>query len=217
MWRSILPRGKGQNHGPATKRSQTRPHTAATKRRCRCYYPNLGLPPVEYAWLVEHGTDIVHNAWPMSGTRPIRAFEPHFQALRNLLDLARGISCYSGRRQEETSRVGFEFVSSIGVVGHEGEEHVIERRVPMAAVLSIGYCEAKWTCERMVDETLHRCPERFRAMVIRPGQIPGSKSSGVWNPVEHFAFLVKSAQALRAWPDFDGVLQWVLVNDCCLH
>jgi hypothetical protein len=46
----------------------------------------------------------------------------------------------------------------------------------------------------------------------RHGQIAGSRTSGVWNPIEHFAFLVKSAQALRASPDFDGVLQWVPVG-----
>ncbi|KAI1134063.1 hypothetical protein F5Y05DRAFT_417605 [Hypoxylon sp. FL0543] len=170
--------------------------------------PHLGLPADEYSWLVQNGTDIVHNAWPMSGTRPIRAFEPQFQALRNLLDLAREMAC-----RDETIRVGFELVSSIGVVGHADEARVTERRVPMAAVLPIGYCEAKWTCERMLDETLHKFPEHFRTMAIRPGQIAGSKTSGFWNPVEHFAFLVKSSQALRAWPDFDGVLQWVPVND----
>ncbi|KAI0842739.1 hypothetical protein F5Y06DRAFT_304448 [Hypoxylon sp. FL0890] len=170
--------------------------------------PHLGLPAGEYSWLVQNCTDIVHNAWPMSGTRPIRGFEPQFQALRNLLDLAREMAC-----RDETVRVGFELVSSIGVVGHADETRVIERPVPMAAVLPIGYCEAKWTCERMLDETLHKFPEHFRAMAIRPGQIAGSKTSGFWNPVEHFAFLVKSSQGLRAWPDFDGVLQWVPVND----
>ncbi|KAI1412489.1 hypothetical protein F5Y13DRAFT_179997 [Hypoxylon sp. FL1857] len=170
--------------------------------------PQLGLPANEYSWLVQNGTDIVHNAWPMSGTRPIHGFEPQFQTLRNLLDLAREMAC-----RDEEIRVGFELVSSIGVVGHSGEARVIERRVPMAVVLPIGYCEAKWTCERMLDETLHKFPDRFRTMAVRPGQIAGSKTSGFWNPVEHFAFLVKSSQALRAWPDFDGVLQWVPVND----
>jgi len=170
--------------------------------------PQLGLPAAEYEWLTQNGTHIVHNAWPMSGTRPIRGFEPQFQSLRNLLDLAREISI-----RNENLRVGFQLVSSIGVVGHANEARVRERRVPMDAVLPIGYCEAKWACERMLDETLHKYPERFRTMAVRPGQIAGSTTSGFWNPVEHFAFLVKSAQSLRAWPDFDGVLQWVPVND----
>ncbi|MCJ1472276.1 hypothetical protein MMC13_000923 [Lambiella insularis] len=167
--------------------------------------PQLGLPPQEYRWLAENETHIVHNAWPMSGTRPIKAFEPQLQALRNLLDLARSMAtrdCDLSRRV----RTGFQFVSSIGVVGYAGKQHVFEQRVPMEAVLPGGYTEAKWACDRMLDETLHRYPELFRSMVVRPGQIAGSTKSGFWNPIEHFAFLVKSAQTLRAWPDFDGTL-----------
>ncbi|KAH7133939.1 hypothetical protein EDB81DRAFT_695655 [Dactylonectria macrodidyma] len=167
----------------------------------------LGLAESEYTWLVQHGTHIVHNAWPMSGTRSVRAFEPQFQSLRNLLDLARDMACAN-----RGPRISFQLVSSIGVVGHATGPRIREERVPMASVLPIGYCEAKWICERMLDETLHKYPGRFRAMVVRPGQIAGSSVSGFWNPVEHFAFLVKSAQALRMWPDFDGVLQWVPVN-----
>ncbi|KAF2793015.1 NAD(P)-binding protein [Melanomma pulvis-pyrius CBS 109.77] len=147
----------------------------------------------------------------MSGTRPIKAFESQFQALRNLLDLARDVADY--RSNDANFRVGFQLVSSIGVVGNAGKARVPEERVPFAATLPVGYCEAKWVCERMLDETLSKYPQRFRTMVVRPGQIAGSRTSGFWNPIEHFAFLVKSAQTLRAWPDFDGVLQWVPVND----
>lgn len=171
----------------------------------------LGLPADEYTWLVHNVTHIVHNAWPMSGTRPVKAFEPQFQGLRNLLDLARDIADH--RPGETGFRVGFQLVSSIGVVGNAGKTRVEEDRVPFAATLPVGYCEAKWVCERMLDETLCKYPERFRSMVVRPGQIAGSRTSGFWNPIEHFAFLIKSAQTLRAWPDFDGVLQWVPVND----
>ncbi|KAI9661817.1 MAG: Type I Iterative PKS [Bathelium mastoideum] len=173
--------------------------------------PQLGLPADQYAWLVHNVTHLVHNAWPMSGTRPVKAFEPQFQALRNLLDLARDVAEY--RYNDAGFRVGFQLVSSIGVVGNAGQTRVPEDRVPFAATLPVGYCEAKWVCERMLDETLSQHPERFRTLVVRPGQIAGSRTSGFWNPVEHFAFLVKSAQTLRAWPDFGGVLQWVPVND----
>jgi acyl transferase domain-containing protein/nucleoside-diphosphate-sugar epimerase/SAM-dependent methyltransferase/acyl carrier protein len=179
--------------------------------------PALGLSPDEYTSLVHSVTHIVHNAWPMSGTRPLKAFDAQFATLRGLLNLARDIACHRANSAANPHfRVGFQLVSSIGVVGHAGVGRVPEDRVGLRAVLPIGYCEAKWVCERMVDETLHRGESArrfFRPMVVRPGQIAGSRESGVWNPVEHFAFLVKSAQALRAWPNFDGVLQWVPVND----
>ncbi|KAL3438034.1 hypothetical protein BDV09DRAFT_206002 [Aspergillus tetrazonus] len=173
--------------------------------------PQLDLPPLEYGWLLENATDIIHNAWPMSGTRPVSAFEPQLQTMRNLLDLARDIAA---RPFNGPSRVGFQFISSIGVVGFCGQSRVSEDRVPLSATLPSGYGEAKWICERMVDETLHQHPRLFRAMVVRPGQISGSSTSGFWNPVEHFAFLVKSSQSLRAWPDLQGQMQWIPVDHC---
>ncbi|KAJ5378241.1 uncharacterized protein N7496_005650 [Penicillium cataractarum] len=171
----------------------------------------LGMDASEYQWLVQNVTHIVHNAWPMSGTRPLPGFIPQFQAMRQLLDLARDAACFS-QSDDDVRRIGFQLVTSIGVVGHAGRGRIPEERVPISAVLPTGYCEGKWICERMLDETLHKYPDLFRPMVVRPGQIAGSSNSGVWNPVEHFAFMVKSAQSLRAWPDLDGSMQWVPVD-----
>lgn len=170
----------------------------------------LGLQPDVYAELVTCGTHIVHNAWPMSATRPLRAFEPQFRSMRRLLDLAADISA----SQISPIRVCFQLVSSIGVVGHSTLDRptVLEDRVPFSSVLPNGYCRAKWVCERVLDETLHRHPRKFRAMTIRLGQIAGSSTSGFWNPVEHFPFLVRSTQALRAFPALTGRLQWVPVD-----
>ncbi|KAG8407720.1 putative secondary metabolism biosynthetic enzyme [Metarhizium acridum] len=170
--------------------------TPVTQRQAEAFSSRakLGLPAEEYAWLAHNVTLIVYNAWPMSGTRPVKAFEQQFQALRNLLDLARDIA--DTRGHDSGFRVGFQLVSSIGVVGEAGKARVPEDRVPFSATLL-------WAIAR---------PNRFRTMVVRPGQIAGSRKSGFWKPIEHFAFLVKSAQTLRAWPDFDGVLQWTPVD-----
>jgi thioester reductase-like protein len=81
------------------------------------------------------------------------------------------------------------------------------------SVLPNGYGDAKFVCEGILQATLCARPDRFRAMVVRLGQVAGSRTSGYWNHMEHFAFLVKSAQTLRAIPDFDGVLSWTPVND----
>ncbi|KAL8709501.1 MAG: hypothetical protein Q9220_005743 [cf. Caloplaca sp. 1 TL-2023] len=173
--------------------------------------PHLGLPQTDFDWLVENVTHILHNAWPMSGTRPIQTFEPQFQALKSLIDLAHGIAT------TRNLQVGFEFVSSIGVVGHyplwSGRTSVPEERMEIQSVLPIGYCEAKLTCERILEETLHQYPHHFRVMTARPGQIAGSRVSGYWNPVEHLSFLFKSSQSLKALPAFEGSLCWVPVND----
>lgn len=172
--------------------------------------PQLGLPVHEYTWLVQNTTHIIHNAWPMSWTRPVAAFVPQLQSMRNLLDLARDAAMAPGRNRD---RVGFQFVSSIGVVGHSGTTgRVLERRLPVSATVPIGYAEAKWVCEALLDETLHKFPALFRPQVTRPGQIAGSSTSGYWNTVEHLPFFIKSAQALGAWPALDGVMQWLPVD-----
>ncbi|OTA97823.1 hypothetical protein M434DRAFT_7455 [Hypoxylon sp. CO27-5] len=131
------------------------------------------------------------------------------QALCNLLDLTREIAYH-----DETMRAGFDLVSSIGVVGHVGEPRVIERCVPVAAVLPTGYCEVKWVCEPMLDETLHRFPERFRIMAGRSRQIAGLKlteASGIQSNIS----LSQSnhRRGYASGPTLRGVLQWVPVND----
>ena len=166
--------------------------------------PQLGLTTSEYQWLTQHGSHIVHSAWPLSGSRPMSAFVTQFQVMRNLLDLARDIAVHR--------RVGFQMVSSLSVVGHAKESLVPEDRVRMDSVLPSGYGEAKWVCERMLDETLHKHPALFRAMAVRPAQIGGSSTSGVWNSVEQIPFIVKSAQSLGVWPDFRGTVRWIPVD-----
>ncbi|RAL09587.1 putative polyketide synthase [Aspergillus homomorphus CBS 101889] len=174
----------------------------------------LGVPLAEYNWLAQHVTQIVHNAWPMSGSRPVRAFQSQFEALRNLILLARDGVAHSQR--PAGFQLGFLLVSSIGVVGHHplwsGQTRVPEERMAVQSVLDNGYSEAKWVCERLLEATLQQHPTHFRATTVRLGQIAGSQTSGYWNPIEHFAFLVKSAQSLRALPALDGILSWVPVN-----
>ncbi|KAI0003486.1 ketoacyl-synt-domain-containing protein [Xylariaceae sp. FL0662B] len=175
--------------------------------------PMLGLAKIDYEKLAGSVTHLIHNAWPMSVKRPLAGFEPQFSTMRNLVDFA----CAVVARRPTGFRFGFQMVSSISVVGHygRGEEKTIvpEDRVSIDAVLPNGYADAKWGCERMLDETLHKHPDRFRATTVRLGQIAGSKTSGYWNPMEHFGFMIKSSQTLNALPDVDGTVYWTPVND----
>lgn len=174
----------------------------------------LGLSMGEYEGLVNSVTHVIHNAWPMSAKRPLSGFESQFQVMRNLIDFA----CEAASRRPKGFKFGFQMVSSIGVVGQYGfgsntKIIVPEERVGIESVLPNGYGEAKWGCEWMLDLTLHQHPDRFRTMAVRLGQIAGSKTSGYWNPMEHFGFLVKSSQTLNALPDMVGGLYWTPVND----
>ncbi|KAL3426344.1 Iterative polyketide synthase CazM 11 [Phlyctema vagabunda] len=174
--------------------------------------PWLGLSHDEYQKLISMVTHIVHNAWPMSIKRPIRGFESQFQVMRNLIDLSNEISC----SRVEEFRVGFQFISSIATVGYyplwSGTARVPEERMVVKSILPVGYGDAKYVCEKMLDETLHRYPKSFRPMVVRLGQIAGSQTSGYWNPMEHISFLVKSSQTLKALPQLEGDLSWCPAN-----
>jgi hypothetical protein len=170
----------------------------------------LGLTSDDYTFLLKSVTHIVHNAWPMSGNRPISGFEAQFQVMRNLIDLARDASAISGYITT------FQFISSIAVVGHQplwsGSPVVKEEAVDIESVLPNGYGDAKFTCERMLDATLRLYPQSFRSMSVRLGQVAGSTQTGYWNAQEHLSFLIKSSQTLRALPDFDGQLSWTPVD-----
>lgn len=181
--------------------------------------PMLGLGQNDYEQLVNTATHVIHSAWPMSGKRALEGFEPQFQVMRNLIDLA----CAAASKRPASSKFSFQMVSSIGVVGLYGKQDsdamakqvlVPEERFGIDCILPNGYGDAKWGCERMLDETLHARPDRFRAMAVRLGQIAGSKTSGYWNPMEHFGFVAKSSQTLGALPDVPGgELYWTPVND----
>lgn len=80
------------------------------------------------------------------------------------------------------------------------------------SVLPNGYGDAKFVCERMLDETLHKHPTKFHAMVVRLGQVAGSSMSGYWNANEHLPFLIKSSQTLRCLPRLEGPLSWTPVD-----
>lgn len=173
----------------------------------------LGMSAGDYAYLTDNVTHIVHNAWLMNAKIPLKGFEGQFEIMKNLIDLAHGIACNRPQR----FRLTFEFVSSIAVVGRyptwQNNINAPEERMPIEAVLENGYGDAKYVCELMLDHTLHKYPDYFKATSVRIGQIAGSKYSGYWNPMEHLSFLWKSSQTINALPDFKGLLSWTSVDD----
>ncbi|KAI3330737.1 hypothetical protein F4824DRAFT_328193 [Ustulina deusta] len=116
----------------------------------------------------------------MNAKWPIKRFESQLQIMRNLLDVAGTVSSRQPAGQKK--KFTFQFVSSIATVGYwpiwTGNACVPEERMALESVLPTGYGDATYICELMLDATLHRYPDRFRAMVVRPGQIAGSSASG---------------------------------------
>lgn len=173
----------------------------------------LGLSETARQDIIASVTHIVHNAWLMNAKRSLKGFESQFHIMRNMLDLASGISS----QRPSGFKLTFQFISSIAVVGHyplsKQTVHVPEQHMSVEDILPNGYGDAKYTCELMLAETLHKFPTRFNAMAVRIGQIAGSKFSGYWNSTEHLPFLLKSSQTLKALPAFTGELSWTCVDD----
>lgn len=189
--------------------------------------PLLGLPQETYNHLVDTVTHIVHSAWPMSLTRPVRMYESQFKVFRSMVDLARDIA----DRWPAPCRPGFLFVSSLAVVanypvlekggGGDQQQHqknhqlalVPEGPVGAEASAGAGYADAKLVCEHVLARTLGQCPERFSpAATVRVAQISGSTASGHWNPTEYMPFLVRSSQVLGVLPRLSGTLSWCPVD-----
>jgi acyl transferase domain-containing protein/thioester reductase-like protein/acyl carrier protein/SAM-dependent methyltransferase len=175
--------------------------------------PNLGLSPENYQYLIQNVTSIVHSAWPMSLTRPIRTYESQFKIARGLIDLAREVT----QHRPAPFKFGFQFISSSAVIANyplwAGTPLVPEKPGTVESVPLTGYAEAKLATERILAETLYRFPDRFHAMAVRIAQITGSTSNGYWNPSEYMPFLIRSSQVLKVLPDLDGTLSWYPVND----
>lgn len=174
--------------------------------------PMLGLSQEVYNHLMDTVTHIVHSAWPMSLTRPVRLYESQFKVFRNIIDFAREIVDH----RPAPFKLGFQFISSLAVVANyplwKGKPIVPEGPTSVETVPQAGYADAKLVCEHIVGKTLHQYPDRFHPTVLRIAQISGSTNNGYWNPTEYMPFLIKSSQVLKVLPKLDGTLSWYPVD-----
>lgn len=180
--------------------------------------PRLGLDVDQYDQLLNRVTHIIHNAFPVNGLRSLKQNESQFATMRNLVDLAAGVSARRKPNLDGKFKFTFQFVSSLSAVGnypsvHGGEIRVPEKQLDIDSALPNGYGGAKVVCERVLLDTLGRYLDRFRAMTVRLGQVSGSMKTGYWNHMEVLGFLFKSAQTLRAFPAVGGVLSWLPLEE----
>ncbi|KAM0811980.1 putative Carrier domain-containing protein [Seiridium cardinale] len=186
--------------------SKLTPIAADTKKT------RLGTDEAVYAALASRVTHIIHNAWPMDFNRSVHSFRGQFEILHHLLQL----SLYAAAQRHRPIR--FVFHSSIAVLanyfdvfGDTGK--VLELPVNDCRTTSqMGYAQAKWVCERIVENAAHDFSEHIDASIIRIGQISGSTHSGIWNEKEHVPTLLKMAEISGHLPRIEGTLSWLPVD-----
>lgn len=167
--------------------------------------PLLGLQISEYTDLCQRVTHILHNAWPMDFKRQLLSFQGQFQAIENLLNLAR-----DAHTTRPMVKPRFLFVSSIAVVGLFSQNHG-KRIIPEVAMMDekstnpTGYSEAKLVCEKIIEKAVQDYGDEMEATYVRVGQMSGSSKSGFWNTSEHIAGLIKSSQIVGKLPLLEGV------------
>lgn len=111
----------------------------------------LGLSDAQYQLLVGNVTHIFHGAWPIHFKRKLTSFEPHIQALRDLIDLGQAIHC-----AQPQSRSKVIFTSSTAVAGrHDSVQSSSKAQETQLAdpnnPLPMGYAQAKWVGEKMIS------------------------------------------------------------------
>jgi nucleoside-diphosphate-sugar epimerase len=168
-----------------------------------------------FSRLAREITHIAHLAWPMDFHRTASSFIPHLQMVESLVRLSRLAHALKG--PGSTRRVRLVFASSIAVVrnykhDHNGARKIGVKSVPEAVTESasvpvpMGYAEAKWICERMLQQVALTCNEEVDPVVVRIGQLSGPETTnGVWKIGEHIPTLVKASRMIGAFPLLDGV------------
>ena len=165
---------------------------------------NLGMTEDEFYDLATQLTHIFHGAWPMDFKVKLHSLEPQIKAVQELLRLARLVHSI---RPNFRARVVL--ASSIAVVGRYAKK-TGTFLVPETAMddpetpLPIGYAEAKWVCEKLIQSAFEHLKE-LEPTIIRIGQVSGSQSTGFWSAKEHIPALIKASQSIGAIPDLQGV------------
>ncbi|KAK5991681.1 Iterative polyketide synthase CazM [Cladobotryum mycophilum] len=94
-------------------------------------------------------------------------------------------------------QIGFQFISSIGAIGYAA------RTTRIRGSSSYDHCVADGLLTGEVDLRTNVGRSIASILVFSDPWL----SRPCVNPIEHFAFMVKSAQSLRACPDLEGLLR----------
>ena len=166
----------------------------------------LGLGQDGFQSLASQVTHVFHGAWPMDFNLKLSSFEPQIKAVRGLVEL-----CRAAHRRRPDVRPRFVLASSIAVVGQYFKVSSSGAIVPEAlmddslATLPLGYAEAKWCCEKVIESAHASIPHEMESVILRIGQLSGSQTTGFWSEKEHIAAFVKACQDVQAMPNLQGV------------
>ncbi|MCJ1306953.1 hypothetical protein MMC25_000597 [Agyrium rufum] len=178
--------------------------------------PTLGLSQSDYGDLRRSTKLIIHAAWAVNFSLPLRSFvAEHITGLRNLLDLAGAPS------QSHTPRVIF--CSSVASVLGSSPSNDTNKAIPEAishdpaTASPLGYSRSKWVAEQICDRANNSKQSGLqnRVAIVRIGQLCGDTQNGIWNETEAWPLMLSTVDAIGALPDLDKEgerLDWLPVD-----
>lgn len=174
--------------------------------------PRLGLPAAVLETLRDSLTCVIHAAWPVNFTLPVRAFRPHVAGLHGLLQLCLDVRttkpaalCFASSVSAVGGMAG---LPNAGVGAGDGQVVTVAPEAvpqPLAAAQKMGYGRSKLVAEKVV-EAAAAAGEGVRARVLRIGQLVGDLYGvGDWNTTEAIPLLVRGVWSTGVLPALDEV------------
>ena len=167
----------------------------------------LGLEGKDYYHLASTITHIFHGSWPMDFQMELSSFELQIKVLQDLVNLAR--FAHSLRPGMKPRVI---LASSIAVAGNYAGDRNCKVMVPELPLhdptngpLAMGYAEAKWVCEQVMESAYNTLQCEVQPLIVRIGQLSGSQLSGYWSVKEHIPTLIKLSMVVGHLPDLNGV------------
>ncbi|KAF7903285.1 uncharacterized protein EAF01_006334 [Botrytis porri] len=177
----------------------------------------LGLSRDVLKDLRQNATTIIHAAWEVNFSIPLKDFTEQFQGLRNLIDFS-----LSGEAPKHLV-----FCSSTASVANtkieenedkekdndEEDFKIIEsiNRNPLDAG-PLGYSKSKWVAEAICSSACQMT--RANISIVRIGQLSGNTFNGSWNEKEAWPLMLSTGgpECLNSLPELDIPLSWLPVN-----
>ncbi|OJD31463.1 male sterility protein [Diplodia corticola] len=194
---------------------------------------DLNLPTELLPALHARLTCVIHAAWPVNFTLPVRAFRPHLQALHGLIDglclrvrtprpaaffFASSVASTGGLAEAAAAAAaGSTTATTADAINDDDDEAdvvLVPEAVPrpLTAAQKMGYGRSKLVGEKIV-EAAAAAQTGMRAGVLRIGQLVGDLHGvGEWNGTEAIPLLVRGASRTGVLPGLDENASWLPID-----
>jgi thioester reductase-like protein len=167
--------------------------------------PNLGLFTQDYVNIKSTITHIIHAAWAVNFSLPLKSFiKDHIFGLYSLLNLS--IS--------SLQNVKMIFCSSTASILSSTQSTIPESiSINPEDADTLGYSRSKWVAESVCYSASQLEGMQGRIKVLRIGQLTGDTENGIWNMSEAWPLMLSTVDRLGCLPDLKAErLDWVPVD-----